>query len=256
MISRATICLTLLLLCWSNNRPAIAKEWAFPGYGREDVGDFGLDKDYVDQGQPESYPAPIQIPESYPPPIQIPNGENFGVKNDPSKIKGGSGPFDAAGSSPSKATVENLKKKTTIQEQLDQDPDTSNERLLLSWDEWHKRVAEAIFIRFDAYAQKAFTRPLSCQAAYTVTRDRQITNVRLLQKSPNTVFNSMLLLVLKSMNGNPILDYPAGSQRLSVEKTGTFAVGVGRRGGKHVIIEKEVNIDGKKMIKELYIPLE
>lgn len=120
------------------------------------------------------------------------------------------------------------------------DPDSS-QQMQLQWDEWHKRVAESIFVRFDAYAQKAFavSRPLACQAAYTVTRDRQITNVRVLQKSPNVVFNTMLLLVLKSMNGNPILEFPPGSRRMSVEKSGTFSRNCGVQGFKFTTGDQE-----------------
>lgn len=120
------------------------------------------------------------------------------------------------------------------------DPDSS-QQMQLQWDEWHKRVAESIFVRFDAYAQKAFavSRPLACQAAYTVTRDRQITNVRVLTKSPNVVFNTMLLLVLKSMNGNPILEFPPGSRRMTVEKSGTFSRNCGVQGFKFTTGDQE-----------------
>lgn len=114
-----------------------------------------------------------------------------------------------------------------------QDPDNS-QHMQIQWEMWHRRVAEAIFVRFDGVAQRAFaqSRPIACQAAYTVTRDKQIVNVRLLHKSNNIVFNSMLLMVLKSMNGNPILDFPPGSRRQSVEKTGTFSRNCGVQGFK------------------------
>lgn len=103
------------------------------------------------------------------------------------------------------------------------DPDASRQ-MKLQWEMWHRRVAEAISIRFNGVAQQAFSqsRPISCEAAYTVTRDRQIVNVRLLHKSNNIVFNSMLLMVLKSMNGNSVLEFPPESKRESVEKTGEF----------------------------------
>ncbi len=103
------------------------------------------------------------------------------------------------------------------------DPDDSQE-LRSAWQLWHRRVDEAVFVRFDGVAQRAFanSRPFSCEAAYTVTHDRQIINVRLLKKSHNIVYNSMLLMVLKSMNGNPLLEFPSGSKREFVEKTGVF----------------------------------
>ncbi|MBX9692866.1 MAG: TonB C-terminal domain-containing protein [Cyanobacteria bacterium] len=114
------------------------------------------------------------------------------------------------------------------------DPDSSQQMKLL-WDIWHQRVAEQIFLRFDGVAQKAFpnSRPLICQAAYTVTNSGQITNIRLLRTSPNILYNSSLLVVLKSMNGNPILQFPPGSRRQSVEKTGTFMRNTGNQGYKY-----------------------
>lgn len=120
------------------------------------------------------------------------------------------------------------------------DPDSS-QQMQIQWELWHRRVAEAIFVRFDAYAQSAFahSRPIACQAAYTVTRDRQIVSVKLLQKSPNIVFNSMLLMVLKSMNGNPILEFPPGSRRQYVEKTGTFSRNYGVQGFKYQTGDQE-----------------
>lgn len=125
------------------------------------------------------------------------------------------------------------------------DPDNS-QHMQIQWEMWHRRVAEAIFVRFDGVAQRAFaqSRPIACQAAYTVTRDKQIVNVRLLHKSNNIVFNSMLLMVLKSMNGNPILDFPPGSRRQSVEKTGTFSRNCGVQGFKFTTGDAET-IQGK-----------
>jgi hypothetical protein len=103
------------------------------------------------------------------------------------------------------------------------DPDNS-QHMQIQWEMWHRRVAEAISLRFNGIAQRAFaqSRPIACQAAYTVTRNKQIVNVRLLHKSNNIVYNSMVLMVLKSMNGNSVLEFPSGSKRESAEKTGEF----------------------------------
>ena len=120
------------------------------------------------------------------------------------------------------------------------DPDKS-EALQLAWDAWHKRVADEIFRRFDAVAQKAFahSRPLACRVAYTVTKDGSVDNIRVLERSPNILFNSMLLLVLKSMKGNPVLAYPPGSRRMSVEKTGTFSRNYGVQGYRYTTGDRE-----------------
>jgi|AGTN01.2.fsa_nt_gi hypothetical protein len=120
------------------------------------------------------------------------------------------------------------------------DPDAASPELQVAWDIWHKNVAMQIYQRFDAIAQKFFHgRPLACQVAYTVTRDGRIINVRMLQKSPNIMFNSSLLLVINSMRGNPVLQFPMGSRRGVVEKTATFTRNYGVQGFKHQIGDQE-----------------
>jgi hypothetical protein len=121
-----------------------------------------------------------------------------------------------------------------------QDPEMS-ENMQLQWDLWHKRVAEAIFVRFDAQAQKAFanSRPISCEASYTVTCNGQIKDVRLLHKSDSFMYNAMLIGVLNSMNGNPILQFPPGTRRQMVMKTGTFSRNCGVNGFKHTTNDNE-----------------
>ncbi len=121
------------------------------------------------------------------------------------------------------------------------DPDAHSPQLQLAWDQWHRAVAEEIFKRFDGLAQRAFaqSRPLACRVAYTVTNAGTITNVRMIQKSPNLVFNTMLLMVLKSMNGNAILSFPQGSRRQFVEKTGTFSRNFGVQGFKYTTGDRE-----------------
>ncbi len=108
---------------------------------------------------------------------------------------------------------------------LEPPPDPDNIPVMLEkWDLWHRRVAELIFTRFDSLARQAFpySRPLKVKVSYTVTRDKQIVDAKLVEKSPNLVFNGMALMVLKSMSGNPMLEFPEGSCRVSVERVQEF----------------------------------
>jgi hypothetical protein len=120
------------------------------------------------------------------------------------------------------------------------DPDNT-EYMQLQWDLWHKRVAESIFMRFDQKAKQAFANspPISCQASYTVTRDGRLVNVRLLRSSNDMGYNMMLMNVLNSMNGNPLLQFPPGSQRQFVCKTGEFSRNCGMNGYKHTVNDNE-----------------
>lgn len=121
------------------------------------------------------------------------------------------------------------------------DPDSGSAEMQLLWDAWHKRVAESIFTRFNSLAQMAFKHspPLACQVSYMVARDGRVGNVQVLQKSSNPIFNTMLLGVINSMNGNPVLEYPPNSRRQFVEKTGTFTWNYGQQGFKYTTGDQE-----------------
>jgi hypothetical protein len=122
-----------------------------------------------------------------------------------------------------------------------QDPDLAPE-MQLAWDQWHHRVAEAIYMRFNSMAQLAFrySRPLAAYVSYTVTRDGRITNIQLQQKSPNVAFNAMVFMVVNSMSGQrDVLTFPQGSRRMTVDKSGQFTQNFGVQGFKYITGDKE-----------------
>ena len=122
------------------------------------------------------------------------------------------------------------------------DPDNTP-ALQLAWDQWHKRVATAIYERFNSMAQLAFafSQPLACYVTYTVTRDGRITNVQLQQKSNNVAFNVMVMTVIGSISGQTdLLAFPPGSQRNFVSKAGMFTQNYGSiQGFKYTTGDKE-----------------
>ena len=85
----------------------------------------------------------------------------------------------------SQQAVPGLDNNQMMSAQISQnDPDNSPE-MQLAWDQWHKRVAAAVYEKFNSIAQMAFkySQPLACYATYTVTKDGRITNVQLPQKA-------------------------------------------------------------------------
>jgi len=103
-----------------------------------------------------------------------------------------------------------------------EDPDTSTE-IKSAWVAWHKNLDNAIADRFSKIATKHYDKgSLTCQISYTISRAGRVTNLRLLEKSPNLLFNSSGLLVLHSMQGSPQLAFPNGSRRTVVNKVTTF----------------------------------
>jgi hypothetical protein len=121
------------------------------------------------------------------------------------------------------------------------DPDNSPD-MQLAWDQWHRRVANAVFERYNTMAQMAFkySRPLGVYVTYAVTRDGQITNVQLQRKSPNVAYNTLIILVIKSLSGQKaLLQFPEGSKRFSVDKGGTFTQNYGAPGFKYTTGDRE-----------------
>jgi hypothetical protein len=121
------------------------------------------------------------------------------------------------------------------------DPDSSPE-MQLAWDEWHHRVAEAIFERFKFFANKAFTANpmLVARVSYVVTREGRIGNVQFSQKCPNLMFNALILQCIKSINGDQaLLQFPQGSRRMTVDKFGVFDM-AGRGAFRYTVGDREI----------------
>jgi hypothetical protein len=122
------------------------------------------------------------------------------------------------------------------------DPDSGSQALKLAWDQWHHNVAQAVYQRYTQFSNLAFSQspPLSVTVAYTVGRDSQVSNIRIMQKSPNFMYNTLILTVIKSLNGDVgLLTFPQGSRRQSVEKAGTFSVNTGIEGFKYLTGDQE-----------------
>jgi outer membrane biosynthesis protein TonB len=95
-----------------------------------------------------------------------------------------------------------------------------------AWQQWHGCIAQEIQRRFVSMANTAFNNSgeTSATVSYTVTRDGRITQVHLIHKSPNPVFNAIAMTAITSLNTNMILRFPAGSTQTEVEKIGSFSI--------------------------------
>jgi hypothetical protein len=122
-----------------------------------------------------------------------------------------------------------------------QDPDSSPD-MQLAWDMWHKRVAAAIFERFNFFARAAFRHspPLLSHVSYVVTRDGHIQNLQMGQKSNNVLFNVLVFQTVKSLDGDMnLLQFPQGSRRQVVQKYGTFTQNYGDEGFRYTVGDRE-----------------
>jgi hypothetical protein len=121
------------------------------------------------------------------------------------------------------------------------DPDSSPD-MVLAWDIWHHRVAQAIFERFELITKAAFRRsgPLLAKMTYEVTRDHHIINMTMPEKSTNPLFNVAVYQAVKSVEGDAgILEFPQGSRRMVAFKPCTFMWNYGNEGFKYITGDRE-----------------
>jgi outer membrane biosynthesis protein TonB len=118
----------------------------------------------------------------------------------------------------------------------------SSPQMQVLWDAWHKRVAAAIFERFNMFAKGGFSQspPYLAQISYAVTKDGHIQNIQFIQPTENPLFNQMITQAVQSLDGEmEVLSFPPGSRRTSVAKKATFQHNFGREGYRYTINDKE-----------------
>jgi hypothetical protein len=122
--------------------------------------------------------------------------------------------------------------------------------LQIAWDAWHQRIGQAVFARFNNMSKAAFkySEPLACKVSYTVTREGHLKDIKILDPSPNPMFNVLVTTAIKSINGDlELLQFPEGTRRTEVEKIGTFTQNYGVEGFRYTTGDKEtVRAKGKQ----------
>lgn len=130
--------------------------------------------------------------------------------------------------------------QTQMNQMRPSDPENSGE-MQLAWDEWHRRVAGAIFEKIQGIASQTLrhSQPLQCRVCYTITRDGRVINVRMLDRSSSIIYNTLVMTVINSMMGSPVLQFPMGSRRMACEKITTLAHNNGQAGFRFLTGDKE-----------------
>jgi hypothetical protein len=117
------------------------------------------------------------------------------------------------------------------------DPDSQDQELQVEWDRWRNRLLRAVLagamenlnnpqaadFRWDPIRQRVMTQfPLGTIAwfACTVTSDRRIKTLRLMESSGYPNYDRAVLDAVRSLEGTSILKFPARSHRDHVSQTG------------------------------------
>ncbi len=120
----------------------------------------------------------------------------------------------------SSAKAASASRPAANEETAQADPDDTPEMRAL-WDKWHEKIKMALNQQLIVTAIKHYRhRGLkSCKIACTVSKEGQISNIRILQASNDSIFDTKLVASIKELSGYPILRFPPGSKRESVENT-------------------------------------
>jgi hypothetical protein len=98
--------------------------------------------------------------------------------------------------------------------------------LTLAWDAWHKQLSAEIYARWSRVASVRGRATMRV----TVTRDHHVI-AQLINPSGNWRFDNDLLDVINSLDNNPGLSFPAGSQRQSVSFEADYIADSNIQGG-------------------------
>lgn len=132
--------------------------------------------------------------------------------------------------------------RSDIEKTVVPDNKPESKEIELAWDAWHKRLAEAIYARFDFLALQKFedSPPLGVKIRYVVTKDGRIDGLTVVQKSSNMMFDALACHAIMWQARKPdLLKFPEGSNRQSVEKFATFTQNMGDEGYKATEGDKE-----------------
>jgi len=102
----------------------------------------------------------------------------------------------------------------------------NSKQLTLAWEAWHKQLSSEIYARWQ---EVAMIRGRATMRV-TVTRDHHVI-AQLNSPSGNHRFDTTLLDVVNSLDGNPGLNFPSGSQRPQVSFEADYIADTNIKGG-------------------------
>lgn len=99
---------------------------------------------------------------------------------------------------------------------------TGQDEIMVNWDEWRHRVADAVWTPIRAQKLKIYGQT---RVFYNVTRDRHIQITDIFTPDPTGASGTRLADAILRLDGDPVLDFPAGSQQ-TVHQNVNMALGL------------------------------
>ncbi len=98
--------------------------------------------------------------------------------------------------------------------------DRGSRELMIGWERWYKQLSGAIYARWSQVANI----PGHAIVRITVTNQRELTPI-LVRSSGSSAFDNGLINAILSLNRNPGLTFPVGSQRKDVSLESDYIAG-------------------------------
>lgn len=99
----------------------------------------------------------------------------------------------------------------------------------ISWDTWYQRISAALYQHWQGRGKE----PGDAVLRITVRRPRQIQAQIVRSNNQNESFKQELMAAVSALNGNPVLDFPAQSQKSILSFESAFSAGLGTRAGAY-----------------------
>ena len=94
------------------------------------------------------------------------------------------------------------------------------------WEKWHQSLDEVIKRKFAETCAQDNLRadpPLVCEVKYDISRIGQILNIELSKKTNSRICNIAAETVIRSLEKDPILNFPDGATESTIRKCSTFS---------------------------------
>ncbi len=94
-----------------------------------------------------------------------------------------------------------------------------------AWEIWHQALDKVIQHKFAEFCAQGNLRadpPLVCEVKYDISRSGQILNIELSKKTNSRICNTAAETVIRSLQKDPILNFPDGATESTIRKCSIF----------------------------------
>ena len=117
--------------------------------------------------------------------------------------------------------------KTATQTKTSTQPKTTAKKVEIDWEKWRNNINSRIVANSTAQIKKSVPAGTKYEYSFNVNNKRQISNIRVAilssdQSKPVTDGVNIIILAIMNLEGNSILNYPAGAEGITTRKVAAY----------------------------------